>query len=69
MPNLVDGVRVAFPHGATVLVARTPPEIQRAYSIPDAECEIPPHDELGRLGGALCAGAAANLRSAGNHDL
>ncbi len=39
--DFVEGVRAAFPAGVAVLVVRTPAEIQRAYSIPDALCEVP----------------------------
>jgi long-chain acyl-CoA synthetase len=38
--DFVEAVRGAFPSDVTVLVVHTPPEIRRAYSIPDAQCEI-----------------------------
>jgi long-chain acyl-CoA synthetase len=33
--DFVPAIRAAFPQGVTVLVVPTPPEIRRAYAIPD----------------------------------
>jgi long-chain acyl-CoA synthetase len=34
-------IRAAIPEGVAVLVVPTPPEIQRAYNIPDEKCRVP----------------------------
>ena len=39
--DLLEPVRSALPHGVPVLVVPTPPEIQRAYNVPDEACRVP----------------------------